>query len=60
MIEDISGTEFELDFIRFRLLYSPVLEKMYVKSAENVEPELMTELIRFKRASGQAEVIYYE
>jgi len=60
VIEDISGTESELDFIRFLLLYSPVLEKMFVKHAENVEPELMTELIRFKRASGQAEVIYYE
>jgi hypothetical protein len=57
-IQDISGTKSELDFIRFLLLYSPVLEKMIVKSVENVKPELITELIRFRRASGQAEVIY--
>jgi hypothetical protein len=57
-IQDISGTKSELDFIRFLLLYSPVLEKMIVKPVENVKPELITELIRFRRASGQAEVIY--
>ncbi|MCH91111.1 F-box/FBD/LRR-repeat protein, partial [Trifolium medium] len=57
-IEGISGTKSELDFIRFLLLYSPVLEKMIVKPIVNVKPELMIELIRFKRASAQAEVIY--
>ncbi|WJX16174.1 hypothetical protein P8452_06244 [Trifolium repens] len=57
-IAGISGIKFELDFIRFLLMYSPVLEKMTVKPGLNVRPELMTELIRFKRASGQAEVIY--
>jgi len=57
-IQDISGTKSELDFIRFLLLYSPCLEKMIVKPVENVKPELITELIRFRRASGQAEVIY--
>ncbi|AES96739.1 putative F-box domain, FBD domain, leucine-rich repeat domain, L domain-containing protein [Medicago truncatula] len=59
VIKDISGTKSELDFIRFLLQYSPVLQKMTVKPAENVKPELMTELIRFRRASGQAEVIYH-
>jgi len=57
----ISGTKYELDFIKFLLLYSPVLEKMTVKlksSTANVRSEVMTELIRFKRASRQAEVIY--
>ncbi|PNY17087.1 F-box/FBD/LRR-repeat protein, partial [Trifolium pratense] len=57
-IEDISGTKSELDFIRFLLLYSPVLEKLIVKPIVNVKPELMIELIRFRRASAQAEVIY--
>jgi len=60
-IESISGTKYELDFIKFLLLYSPVLEKMTVKlesSTANVRTEVMTELIRFKRASRQAEVIY--
>jgi len=58
VIQDISGTKSELDFIRFLLLYSPVLETMTVEPVENVKPELITELIRFRRASGQAEVIY--
>ncbi|CAI8601766.1 unnamed protein product [Vicia faba] len=57
-IEDISGNKFELDFIKYLLLYSPVLENMIVKPTQNVKPELMTELICFKRASSQAEVIY--
>ena len=55
----ISGFQSELDFIRFLLLYSPMLEKMTVKPLGNVRPELVTELIRFKRASGEAEVIYH-
>ncbi|CAK8569931.1 unnamed protein product [Lathyrus sativus] len=54
----ISGIQPELDFIRFLLLYSPVLEKMMVKHHRVVRPELMTELIRFKRSSGEVEVIY--
>lgn len=57
-IQDISGTKSEFDFIRFLLLYSHVLKKMIVEPVENVKPELITELIRFRRASGQAEVIY--
>jgi hypothetical protein len=59
-IEDISGTKSELDFIKFILLYSPVLQKViFVTPVINVAPELMTELIRFRRVSGQAEVIYH-
>ncbi|KAK2452819.1 F-box/FBD/LRR-repeat protein [Trifolium repens] len=58
-IQDISGTKSELDFIKFILLYSPVLQKMTVKPIINFTPELMTELIRFRRVSGQAEVIYH-
>ncbi|XP_013465838.2 F-box/FBD/LRR-repeat protein At1g13570 [Medicago truncatula] len=54
----ISGFKSELDFIRFLLLYSPVLEKMIVEPDLNAKPELLTELVRFKRASRQAEVIY--
>lgn len=57
-IHSISGFQPELDFIRFLLLYSPVLEKMIVKPIINVRPELVAELIRFKRTSGEAEVIY--
>jgi hypothetical protein len=57
-IVEISGTKSELDFIRFLLLYSPMLEKMIVKPVANVKPELVTDLIRFRRASAQAELIY--
>ncbi|XP_058724939.1 F-box/FBD/LRR-repeat protein At1g13570-like [Vicia villosa] len=57
-IDSISGFQPELDLIRFLLLYSPMLEKMIVKPIVNVRPELVPELIRFKRASGEAEVIY--
>ena len=59
-IDNISGLQLELDFIRFILLYSPVLEKMIVKPDVNVRPELVTGLIRFKRESRDAEVIYVE
>ncbi|RHN60675.1 putative F-box domain, FBD domain, leucine-rich repeat domain, L domain-containing protein [Medicago truncatula] len=58
-IDIISGFQSELDFIRFLLLNSPMLEKMTVKPLGNVRPELVTELIRFKSASGEAEVIYH-
>jgi hypothetical protein len=59
-IDGISGIRSELDFIRFLLRCSPVLEKMIVKHVVNVQPELITELLRFKRASDEAEVIYLE
>ncbi|XP_058727080.1 F-box/FBD/LRR-repeat protein At1g13570-like [Vicia villosa] len=57
-IVDISGTKSELDLIKFLLLYSPLLEQMYVSPSIHVKPELGTELNRFKRASRQVEVIY--
>jgi hypothetical protein len=57
----ISGTKSELDFIKYILLYSPVLEKMTVKPYANVVPELMMKaLLRFKRASVEAEVIWQD
>lgn len=55
-IDDISGTESELNFIRY-LLYSLVLKKMIVKPFANVIPELIRALTRFKRASGEVDVI---
>jgi len=59
-IEGISGIKSELDFMRFLLLHSPVLEKMRVKPNFNVRfgSKLMSELLRSKRASAQAEVVY--
>ena len=57
-IDDISGTQSELNFIRFLLLYSPVLEKMIVKPVANVIRELMRALMQFKRALEKVEVIW--
>ncbi|KAK2452704.1 F-box/FBD/LRR-repeat protein [Trifolium repens] len=54
----ISGTKSELDFIKYILLYSPVLEKMTVKPVANVVPKLRKALMRFKRASREAKVIW--
>jgi hypothetical protein len=59
-IDGISGIKPELDFISFILLYSPVLERMIVKPALNAGPELVKELLRLRRASGRAEVIYLD
>ncbi|KAJ1393207.1 Leucine-rich repeat 2 [Sesbania bispinosa] len=59
-IDGISGIKPELDFIRFLLLHSPVLERMNVKPVLNVGSELTKELLRFRRASGQAEIIYLD
>ncbi|XP_058724924.1 F-box/FBD/LRR-repeat protein At1g13570-like [Vicia villosa] len=57
-LEGISGTKSQLDLIKFLLLYSPVLVQMIVNPVKNVNPELLTELIRFRRASVQVEVLY--
>lgn len=59
-IDGICGIKPELDFIRILLSYSPLLEKLAVKPALNVEPELIKELLRFRRSSGRAEVIYLD
>ncbi|CAL5206276.1 unnamed protein product [Lathyrus oleraceus] len=57
-IQGIYGIKSQLDLIKFLLLYSPVLEHMIVNPVENANPKLMTELIRFRRASRQVEVLY--
>ncbi|KAL6270664.1 hypothetical protein ACE6H2_027575 [Prunus campanulata] len=55
------GGKHELDFIRFLLLSSPVLERMTVKPASyNVSSELLKKLRRFRRASLCAEIIYLD
>lgn len=60
-IFDISGTQRELDFISLMLLTSPVLERMTVKPASTVGGwDLVKELLRFRRASKKAEVIYLD
>ncbi|KAB5526781.1 hypothetical protein DKX38_020628 [Salix brachista] len=60
-IAGISGIGSELDCIKFLLSNSPVLEQMTVKPASSEGGwELVKELLRFRRASIQAEVIYLE
>ncbi|CAJ2675530.1 unnamed protein product [Trifolium pratense] len=59
-IDGISGIKPELDFVNFLLQYSPVLEKMAVKPALNAGPELVKDLLRFRRASARAEVTYLD
>ncbi|GAB4839394.1 hypothetical protein Ancab_028918 [Ancistrocladus abbreviatus] len=57
-ISDISSARPELDFMRFILMNSPVLENMTVKPASmDGGWEFLKELLRFRRASAQAEII---
>ncbi|CAI9116648.1 OLC1v1017846C1 [Oldenlandia corymbosa var. corymbosa] len=64
-IAGISGLKQELNFIKFLLANSPVLEKMTVKPTsieggwESLK-ELMKELLSFRRASVQAQIIYLD
>ncbi|PRQ26969.1 putative F-box domain, FBD domain, leucine-rich repeat domain, L domain-containing protein [Rosa chinensis] len=58
-ISGISDIEIQVDFIRFLLSNSPMLEKMIVKPA-SVNWELVKKLLRFKRASANAEMIYLD
>ncbi|XP_062022448.1 F-box/FBD/LRR-repeat protein At1g13570-like [Rosa rugosa] len=67
-IQRISGVEAELDFIRFLLISSPVLETMtVVPDAADENPHLVVlqnsldivkKLLRFRRASPNLEIIY--
>ncbi|XP_047176166.1 F-box/FBD/LRR-repeat protein At1g13570-like [Vigna umbellata] len=59
-IDGISGIKPELDFISFLLLHCPVLERMTVIPVSNMETELMKQLLRCRRASRQAEIIYLD
>ncbi|KAK9947138.1 hypothetical protein M0R45_012572 [Rubus argutus] len=60
-ITGISSIKSEVDFIRFLLSNSPMLEKMSVKPASvNYGWELVKKLLRFKRASANAEIIYLD
>lgn len=60
-IVGISGVTQELSFISFLLANSPVLERMTVKPA-SVDSgwDLVKELLRFRRASVFAEIIYLD
>ncbi|OMO87657.1 F-box/LRR-repeat protein [Corchorus capsularis] len=60
-VSGISGGKSEMDFIKFLLSNAPMLERLTVKPAsQDGEWELMKELLRFRRASIYAEVIYLD
>ncbi|XP_073275613.1 F-box/FBD/LRR-repeat protein At1g13570-like [Primulina huaijiensis] len=60
-IVGISGIKQELSFINFLLANSPVLERMTVKPASiDVGWNLLKELLRLRRASAHAEIIYLD
>ncbi|KAK9756296.1 hypothetical protein RND81_01G087800 [Saponaria officinalis] len=60
-VVDISGAKSELDFMKFLLTKSPKLEKLTVKPASaDGGMDFLKELVRFRRASVLAEVIYVD
>lgn len=63
-MEEISNFEPELEFIKFILASSPSLEQMEVLRSEDTvdeeERKMWKELMRFRRASPKAEVIYLQ
>lgn len=60
-IAGIFGGPRELNFISFLLANSPMLERMTVKPAsQDGGWELLKELLRFRRASVHAEIIYID
>ncbi|KAK1395686.1 F-box/FBD/LRR-repeat protein [Heracleum sosnowskyi] len=60
-IVGISYAKQELNFVNFLLTNSPVLEKMTIKPVSaNGGCELLKELLRFRRASVLAEIIYLD
>ncbi|KAF8407777.1 hypothetical protein HHK36_006913 [Tetracentron sinense] len=58
---DIGGARPELQFIKFLLVHSPVLETLNVtpRSGKNIDKmTMLEELLRFRRASASAEIIH--
>lgn len=60
-IAGVSGIRQELNFINFMLANTPRLEKMTVKpSSTDNGWDLVKELLRFRRASMYAEIVYLD
>lgn len=58
-MDGFSGSEPELEFIKFLLTSSPNLQKMTIRpESTSGEGKLLRELLRSRRASTQAEVIF--
>lgn len=62
-ITEVSGTLHEMGFIKFLLNHSPVLKAMTVVPSAYVTDgrlSILVNLLRFQRASAQAEVIFVQ
>lgn len=60
---DMSGVPHEMEFIKFLLKYSPALETMSITPCVYVldsKLNMLVELLKFRRASAQAEIIYIQ
>ncbi|OMO72271.1 hypothetical protein COLO4_27737 [Corchorus olitorius] len=58
---DVSGVPHEMEFIKFLLANSPVLETVSISPCVYVidgRVNMLIELLRFKRASAQAEIVF--
>lgn len=58
---DMSGVPHEMEFIKFLLANSPVLEMMTIAPCVYVidgRLSMLIELLRFRRASAQAEILF--
>lgn len=60
---DVSGIRNELEFIRFLLGTSPVLETVIVTSSlsdKDARMEMVVELLRFPRVSPRAQLLFLQ
>lgn len=60
---DMSGVPHEMEFIKFLLGHSPMLEIMIIIPSVYVTDgrlNMLIELVRFKRASAQAEIVFIQ
>lgn len=60
---DLSGVPHEMEFIRFLLGNAPMLEIMSITPSVYVTEgrlNMLIELVRFRRASAQAEIIFIQ
>lgn len=60
---DISGVPHEMEFIKFLLRNSPVLEILSITPCAFLterKMNMLIELVRFRRASAQAEILFIQ
>ena len=58
---DMSGVPHEMEFLKFLLVNSPVLETMSITPCVYVMDgrlNMLVQLVRFRRASAEAEIIF--